>query len=182
MLPVDMRMLRGGVNRFVDLDGVVLPDRLLPILLDERTLVRPLLLGRLRPNACSCSASPICACCDASAARSCSSVVASCTNSSATPQCTHTSNGEIGQTASSRSGHHPKLAITPRLVQCFQLLHSAMLASQHVSPHLAVLCSAHHCIAEQCMQQLVTAPATLKAHHQPSGKMSYLQHLGIALL
>lgn len=70
MLPLDIRMLRGGVNRFVDLEGVVLPDRLLPILLEERTLARPLLLGKFKPSACNCSASPVCAYCDANVASS----------------------------------------------------------------------------------------------------------------
>lgn len=73
MLPVDMRMLRCGVSRFVDREGVMLPDLLLLTLLEDLALARPLLLGKLSPNACSCSASPTCACCDASAANSCNS-------------------------------------------------------------------------------------------------------------
>ena len=77
MLPVDMRMLRCGVSRLVDLEGVMLPDLLLLTLLEDLALARPPLLGKLSPRACSCSASPTCACWDASAASSCNSKSAS---------------------------------------------------------------------------------------------------------
>ena len=60
-------MLRCGVKRFAALEGVVLPDLLLPTLLVDLALARPVVLGRLRPAASSCSASPTCALSDASA-------------------------------------------------------------------------------------------------------------------